>query len=204
MIASLLTGMLGGTSVLGAGYGLTRKKLQREPFTAIDVFFHEKEQNERLAASLSKKETELEKKAQALKERSKFLDKRYQEIVDDDESNRQIADHYNDLIQREQNDWKKWREKQNPKKGEKPVLELVRRNATARSEKGYFKYLHNHRGALTDTQYGIFLELQDLLATEFSDSDYKTFTMGLYRLLCREGYNPYLVSWMLMTAFRTV
>lgn len=204
MIASLLIGMLGGAGVLGAGYEVAKSKLHQEPFKAIDVFFREKEQNERLAASLSKKETELEKKAQALKERSKFLDKRYQEIIDDDESNRQIADHYNDLIQREQNDWKRWQEKQDPKKGEKSVLELVKRSATARTTKGYYKYLHDHRGALTDTQYRIYLELQGLLATEFSSSEYKMFLMGLYRFLCQEGYNPYLVSWMLMTAFHNV
>ncbi|MCC4482847.1 hypothetical protein [Limosilactobacillus reuteri] len=204
MIASLLIGTLGGAGVLGAGYGVAKSKLHQEPFKAMDVFFHEKEQNECLTASLSRKETELEKKAQALKERSRLLDKRYQEIVDDDESNRQIADYYNDLIQKENSDWNKWQGKQNPKKGEGPVLELVKRSAAARSEKGYFKYLHNHRGALTDTQYGIFLELQDLLATEFSNSEYKTFLMGLYRSLCREGYNPYLVSWMLMTAFHGV
>lgn len=204
MIASLLIGMLGGAGVLGAGYGVAKSKLHQEPFKAMDVFFHEKEQNERLAASLSKKETELEKKARALKERSNFLDKRYQEIIDDDESNRQIADHYNDLIQREQNDWKRWQEKQDPKKGEKSVLELVKRSATARTTKGYYKYLHDHRGALTDTQYRIYLELQGLLATEFSNSEYKMFLMGLYRFLCQEGYNPYLVSWMLMTAFHNV
>ncbi|MCC4371770.1 hypothetical protein [Limosilactobacillus reuteri] len=204
MIASLLAGMVGGAGVLGAGYGVAKSKLHQEPFKAIDVFFHEKEQNERLAASLSKKETELEKKAQALKERSKFLDKRYQEIVDDDESNRQIADYYNDLIQKENNDWNRWQGKQNPKKGEEPVLELVKRSATARNTKGYYKYLHDHRGALMDTQYGIYLELQKLLATEFSDSEYKPFVMELYRFLCRGGYNPYLVSWMLMTTLHSL
>ncbi|MBD5805654.1 hypothetical protein [Limosilactobacillus walteri] len=204
MIASLLTGMVGGAGVLGAGYGIAKKKLQNEPLTAIKKFQSEKEQNDQRSDALSKKEVELKKREKELQERSGFLDKRYDEIVDDDESNRQIADYYNDLIQREQNDWKKWREKQNPKKGEKPVLELVKRNAAARSEKGYFKYLHDHRGALTDTQYGIFLELQDLLAKEFSNSEYKAFLMGLYRFLCREGYNPYLVSWMLMTAFHNV
>lgn len=204
MIASLLTGMVGGAGVLGAGYEVAKSKLHQEPFKAIDVFFREKEQNECLTASLSKKKVELEKKAQALKERSKFLDKRYQEIVDDDESNRQIADYYNDLIQKEQNDWNRWQGKQNPKKGEEPVLELVKRSATARKEKGYFKYLHDHRGTLTDTQYGVYLELQQLLETEFSESEYGIFVIGLYRLLCREGYNPYLVSWMLMTTLHSL
>lgn len=204
MIASLLIGMLGGTSVLGAGYGLARKKLQREPFSAITEFLQKKEQNERRSEVLSDKETKLKEKEKGLQERSEALDKRYQEIVDDDESNRQIADYYNDLIEKENNDWKKWQEKQNPKKGEKPVLELVRRSATARKEKGYFKYLHDHRGTLTDTQYGVYLELQKLLETEFSESEYGIFVIGLYRLLCREGYNPYLVSWMLMTALHTV
>ena len=199
-----MVGMLGGTSILGAGYGIARKKLQCEPLTAVAKFLNEKEQTKQRSKTLSEKAIELKKKEKGLQERSEALDKRYQEIVDDDESNRQIADYYNDLIEKENNNWNKWQEKQNPKKGEKPVLELVKRNATARSEKGYFKYLHDHRGSLMDTQYGIFLELQDLLATEFSNSEYKMFLMGLYRSLCREGYNPYLVSWMLMTAFHNV
>lgn len=204
MIASLLTGMLGGGSILGVGYEIAKKKIQNEPIIAIREFLQEKEQNEQRSVALSKKETQLKKKEKGLKERSEALDKRYQEIIDDDESNRQIADYYNDLIQKENNDWNKWQGKQNPKKGEKPILELVRRSATARKEKGYFKYLHDHRGTLTDTQYGVYLELQQLLETEFSESEYGIFVIGLYRLLCREGYNPYLVSWMLMTAFRAV
>lgn len=204
MIASLMAGMLGGAGVLGAGYEVAKKKLKSEPILAIRDFLQEKEQNDQRSEILSKKETELKKREKALQEWSESLDKRYQEIVDDDESNRQIADYYNDLIQKENNAWNKWHGKQNPKKGEKPVLELVKRSATAKNTKGYYKYLHDHRGALMDTQYGIYLELQKLLATEFSDSEYKPFVMELYRFLCRGGYNPYLVSWMLMTTLHSL
>ena len=46
MITSLMMGMLGGAGILGSGYGLARKKLQREPFTAITELKSEKEQND--------------------------------------------------------------------------------------------------------------------------------------------------------------
>ncbi|MDY3299268.1 hypothetical protein [Limosilactobacillus reuteri] len=205
MITSLLTGMVGGAGVLGAGYEVAKSKLHQEPFKAIDVFFHEKEQNERLAASLSKKKTELEKKAQALKERSEFLDKKYQEIVDDDESNRQIADYYNELIQKEDNEWKEFQREFTPKEGQTSVLELVKRDAGTRiGKKGYYKFLHDHRSALNDTQYGIYLEILELLSKEFSDSNLKPYVLQLYRFLSGKGYNPYAISWILMMALHNI
>ncbi|MCD7112264.1 hypothetical protein [Limosilactobacillus agrestis] len=205
MITSLMMGMLGGAGILGSGYGLARKKLQREPFTAITELKSEKEQNEQRSEALSKKEAELKKKEKSLNDRSEFLDKRYQDIVDDDESNRQIADYYNELIQKEDNEWKDLQSAAYPKKGENAVLELVKRDASSRSvKKGYYKYLHDHRNALNDTRYGIFLEILNSLSEEFVNSEYKTFAINMYRNLSREGYNPYVISWIIMISLHSL
>lgn len=198
-------GMLGGAGILGSGYGLARKKLQREPFTAIAEFQSEKEQNEQRSEALSRKEAELKKKEKSLNDRSEFLDKRYQEIVDDDESNRQIAAYYNELIRKEDNEWKEFQRQFTPKEGQTSVLELVKRDAGTRiGKKGYYKFLHDHRSALNDTQYGIYLEILELLSKEFSDSNLKPYVLQLYRFLSGKGYNPYAISWILMMALHNI
>lgn len=205
MITSLMMGILGGAGILGSGYGLARKKLQREPFTAITELKSEKEQNEQRSEALSKKEAQLKKREKELQERSEILDKKYQEIVDDDESNRQIADYYNDLIQKENNEWKDFQQKLAPQEGENSVLELVKRNAGTRiGKKGYYKFLHDHRSALNDTQYGIYLEILSLLSEEFSDNKLKPYVLNLYRFLSGKGYNPYAISWILMMALHNI
>lgn len=205
MIVSLLTGMLGGGSVLGLGYGIAKKKLQNEPLTAITSFLSEKKQNEQRSEALSDKEAQLKKKEEELGEWSKSLDKRYQEVVDDDESNRQIADYYNELIQKEDNAWKELQKECSPKVGENPVLELIKRDAGTRTvKKGYYKFLHDHRLTLSDTQYGIYLEILRLLTEEFSGNSYRDYAINLYKYLSSKGYNPYVISWMLMISLHSL
>ena len=199
MIGAVVVGSLSSACVLGVAYAATKHKLGREPFTAITSFFRLKEKTEALSARLSKKEVELKKKEEALRERSKFLDEKYQSIVDDAAVNEELYEKYSKAIEDEDENWMNIQKNLTPKLGQEPVLQLLKRYAGAKTgAKGYYKYLHDHRGTLSDTQYQTYLDIQKLLLEEFSGSDYKNFALNLYSFLSGKGYNVYIVSWMII------
>ena len=199
MIGAVVGGSLSSACVLGVAYAATKHKLGREPFTAITSFFRLKEKTEALSARLSKKEVELKKKEKALRERSEYLDEKYQEIVDDSAVNKELYERYIKAIKDEDKNWMNIQRDPVPKVGQEPVLQLLKRYAGAKTgAKGYYKYLHDHRGTLADTQYQSYLDIQRLLLEEFSGSDYKDFALNLFRFLSGQGYNIYVISWILM------
>lgn len=198
MIGAIVIGSLSSVCVLGAAYVAIKHKIGREPFAAITSFFRLKEENEALFARLSEERVKLEKDKKALQERSKFLDQRYQDNVDDAAVNEELYEKYTKAIEDETKGWMDIQRNPAPKVGQEPVLQLLKRYAGTRTGKDFFKYLHDHRGALSDTQYGVYVDLLNLLSVEFSESDYKDFALNLYRFLSGKGYNVYIVSWMIM------
>lgn len=199
MIGVVVVGSLSSACVLGVAYAAMKHKIGCDPVTAIVTFFRQKEEIEALSARLSKKEEELRKKEKALQERSRFLDQRYQDNVDDAVVNKELYERYIKAIEDEDKNWMNLQKNPTPKLGQEPVLQLLKRYAGAKTgAKGYYKYLHDHRGTLSDTQYQTYLDIQKLLLEEFSGSDYKNFALNLYSFLSGKGYNVYIVSWMIM------
>ena len=199
MIGVVVVGSLSSACVLGVAYAAMKHKIGCDPVTAIVTFFRQKEEIEALSARLSKKEEELRKKEKALQERSRFLDQRYQDNVDDAVVNKELYERYIKAIEDEDKNWMNLQKNPTPKLGQEPVLQLLKRYAGAKTgAKGYYKYLHDHRGTLADTQYQSYLDIQRLLLEEFSGSDYKDFALNLFHFLSGQGYNIYVISWILM------
>lgn len=204
MLTAIITGGIAGFGVLGTGYGITRHYLHQEPISAIITFFREKDQNKEVTVDLSRKKEELEKKEQALKERSDYLDQRYNDLVDDAQITQEQFEDYKQMMEKESREWQALQEKQ-PHEGQEAVLELVKRDAAARTgAKGFYKYLHDHRNAMTDTQYLTYRTLLGLITTEFSGSELGPFAINLFRFLSRNGYNPYLIAWILMVSLKEI
>ena len=204
MLLSVVTSSLVSAGILGVSYGVMKHKLQREPFSAIISFFQQKEKNKQLSVALSQKEEELSQKEKSLQERSDFLDQKYDDLVNDDQITQAHFNEYKGMIEEEKRAWNSLQET-HPHTGQEAVLQLVKRDATARtSAEGFYKYLHDHRGALMDTQYLTFRSLQGLLTSEFSESKLQPFVVNLFNFLCSNGYNPYLISWILMISLKEI
>lgn len=199
MIGAIILGSLASTGVLGTAYIATKRRLGQEPIEAIVHFLQENQENEMLNNKLKEKEISLEKKEKSLDDREKILDNKYQYLVQEDQIVQQQLKQSQEIKAKQAKDWEALQQAPMPKQGQDPVEELVKRNATARTgAKGYYRYLHDNRNALKDAQYFHYQDILQRLNEEFSNSENKVYALNLFTFLCGNGYNPYLISWIIM------